>query len=99
MRPVVGHDSAPQWMAASRPRTIVGIMLRIGSALSAIMHGSLVAVFLFGWPILDFLSEREWPWLEPERYRRVDVLIFSDKEDPWVAMGEGTVSLESEVFG
>ncbi len=86
-------------MAAARPHTIVGIMLRIGSALSAIMHGTLLAVFLLGWPVLDFLWERDWAWLEPERYRRVDVVIFSDKEDPWVAVGEGAVSLDSEVFG
>lgn len=74
-------------------------MIRIGSTLSAIMHGSLLAVILLGWPVLDFLSDRDWPWLEPERYRRVDVVIYSDKENPWVALGAGAVSFESQVFG
>lgn len=73
------------------------IFVPFGAAVSAVLHGSILGVVLLGWPVLTFLFEDSW--FSPDEYIRVDVVLYSMKENPEVAKDEGVVSFETETIG
>ena len=66
----------------------------IGSALSTVLHGSVAALLILGLPILSELLDKE----SVPSYRRVDVVIYSERDDPSVARGHGVVSPYAHKF-
>ncbi|MBT5413445.1 MAG: hypothetical protein HOK81_02465 [Rhodospirillaceae bacterium] len=69
----------------------------VGAAASAALHGSVFGVVLLGWPILTVIVDDDW--FSPDEYVRVDVVLYSEREDPEVAKGKGVVSFETETIG
>jgi hypothetical protein len=72
-------------------------LMPFGVAVSAALHGSILGVVLLGWPILTFMTDNDW--FSSDRYVRIDVVLYSEKEDPEVAQGKGVVSFETETTG
>lgn len=68
-----------------------------GVAVSAALHSSILGVVFLGWPILTFMTDNDW--FSPDEYVRIDVVLYSEKEHPEVAKGEGIVSFETETIG
>lgn len=71
--------------------------LPFGVAVSAALHSSVLGVVFLGWPILTFMTDNDW--FSPDEYVRIDVVLYSEKEHPEVAKGEGVVSFETETIG